>query len=57
MDAHIAEDDIGIRDATGQAKLTGQRQRSMEKYIVDRPVTLPKLAIEVAVVVVRVGTV
>jgi len=51
VDAHIGEDNIHIIHSARESEMIRQRKCDMQKNIVMAPVPLPKLAVEIMVVV------
>lgn len=52
MDAHVGENDVDVRHTTWKSKMIRQRERNVQKNIIMASVALPKLSIEVMVVVI-----
>ena len=51
MDAHVGENDVDVRHTTWKSKMIRQRERNVQKNIIMASVALPKLSIEVMVIV------
>jgi hypothetical protein len=51
MDAHIGENDVDVRYTTWKSKMIRQRERNVQKSIIMASVALPKLSIEIMIVV------
>ena len=57
VDTHVGKDDIDIVHAAGESKVLRQGQCNVKQDIIMTAVALPKLAIEVMIIILRLGTV
>jgi hypothetical protein len=55
VDAHVGENDVGIRDSMWQSKAARQRQRYVEKNIIICPMPFPEFAIQIIVLILGIG--
>jgi len=57
VDTHICKDNIGVRDAGWKLEVRGQTEGGVEKNVVEIPMPLPELAIQIVIPVIHVWSV